>query len=213
MACTLYTSIGPNPRFVRMTAHELGIPLDLIQVDLVGGENRRPPFLKLNPSGELPLLQTPDGQLIAETAAICEYLCEISSGDSLIGNTPEARAETRMWMRRVDLRYVQPMTCAFRFGPALSFFAKRVHCIPAAAADYTEITREGEQWLSDFWGDGPFIAGDRFSLADIMLFCFMHFAGRRAGLPVKPDTPLAHWMDRMSERPSAQATEAATYGL
>ncbi len=92
----LYNSIGPNPHVVRMFAAEKGVDLELEEVDLMGGENRQENFLKLNPSGQLPCLEADDGSRIAEITAICEYLDEVGSGPSLIGETPEARANTRM---------------------------------------------------------------------------------------------------------------------
>src|ERR1700689_4895966 len=99
----LYNSIGPNPRVVRMFMAERGIEIPKTEVDLRGGENRRPPFLAKNPAGQSPALELDDGTVLAEITAICEYLDEIAPGPSLIGSTPKERAETRMGSRRIDL--------------------------------------------------------------------------------------------------------------
>jgi glutathione S-transferase len=106
----LYNSIGPNPRMVRMFMHEKGIEIPLEAVDLMGGENRRAPYTDKNPAGQLPALALDDGTVIAEITAICEYLEDIQPEPHLIGGTPQERAETRMWTRRVDLNIVEPMT-------------------------------------------------------------------------------------------------------
>ena len=92
----LYNSVGPNPQVVRMFAAERGIDLPTEDIDLMGGENRQAEFLKRNPSGQSPCLELDDGSHLAEITAICEYLDEVSPGDSLIGSTPEQRAEPRM---------------------------------------------------------------------------------------------------------------------
>ena len=81
----LYSSIGPNPKVVRMFMAERGIELPKVEVDLMGGENRREPYLSKNPSGQLPCLELDDGTVLAEITAICEYLDEKYPGTSLIG--------------------------------------------------------------------------------------------------------------------------------
>lgn len=209
----LYTSIGPNPRVVRMVLAEKRIEIPCQRVDLVGGENRQPAFLAINPAGQLPVLELASGQAIAESMAICEYLEETHSAPPLIGDSAPTRASVRMWTRRIDLAYVQPVTAAFRFGPALRLFQSRVYCIPLAAEDMANMARQGEMWIEAQLGERPYLAGDRFSLADLVLYCFVDFAARRAGLPLDPShTRLAAWFERINQRDSAQATAAETYG-
>jgi glutathione S-transferase len=118
----IYTSRGPNPRVVRMFMAEKGIQLELVKVDLMGGENRREPYLSKNPSGQSPVLELDDGRYLAEITVICEYLYEKKPDPPLIGRTPEERAETRMWVRRIDLNIAEPMANGFRFGEGLEFF-------------------------------------------------------------------------------------------
>ncbi|MBP8134398.1 MAG: glutathione S-transferase N-terminal domain-containing protein, partial [Zoogloea sp.] len=102
----LYNSIGPNPRLVKMFAAEKGLKLELVEVDIIGGESRQPAYLAINPTGTTPVLAPEGGRPIAETTAICEYLEEQQAAPPLIGATPAARAEARMWWRRVDLLVV-----------------------------------------------------------------------------------------------------------
>jgi glutathione S-transferase len=202
----LYQSIGPNPRLVRMFLIEKGIELPTVDVDIIGGENRLPPFLAINPAGGTPVLMLDSGQALAETTAICEYLEELHPQPPLIGSTPEARAATRMWTRRVDLVVVQPMTAGFRAAEGLPMFKDRVHCLPLAAQDLKATAREGLAWLEAQIGDQPFIAGQAVTLADIMLYCFVEF-GALVGQGLDPNHALlGAWRQRMAQRDSARAT-------
>jgi glutathione S-transferase len=201
----LYTSIGPNPRVVRMFMAERGIALPLVEVNIRGGENREPAFLAKNPAGQSPLLELDDGTCLAENTAICEYLDEISPGPSLIGATPAERAETRMWVRRIDLNIVEPMVAGFRYAEGLKMFQNRMHCIPHAADDLKKIGQIKLRWLNDQMAGKTWICGDRLTLADVFLFCFVDFfAGVRQ--PLEPDlTALTAWYARMKDRPSTAA--------
>ena len=102
----LYTGMGPNPRVVTIAVSETGADVELVTVDLVAGENRADEHLARNPAGQLPTLELADGQCVSEITAIAEYLDDVtaaSRGASIIGSTPEERAETHMWVRRIDL--------------------------------------------------------------------------------------------------------------
>jgi glutathione S-transferase len=202
----LYTSIGPNPRMVNMFIAEKGLAMSKLEIDIMAGENRRQPFLSINPDGATPVLELDDGTPLAETVAICEYLEELQPAPVLIGATPQARALTRMWTRRVDLHVVQPMTAGFRGAEGLPLFKDRVRCLPQAADDLKLTAREGLQWLEQQMGERKYIAGDNVSMADIMLFCFVEF-GALVGQPLdRENRRLAAWHDRMASRPSAAAT-------
>jgi glutathione S-transferase len=201
----LYSSIGPNPKTVRMFMAEKGIDIPKVEVDLMGGENRREPYLAKNPSGQLPCLELDDGTVFAEITAICEYLDEKYPGASLLGKTPEERAETRMWVRRIDLNIVEPLTNGFRFSDGLKLFQHRVHCVPQAAPDLKQIAQERLKWLDGLMAGKTYVCGDRFSLADILLFVFLEF-GARVGQPFDPAlNTIGAWYQRMRARPSAKA--------
>ena len=202
----LYNSIGPNPRLVRMFAAEKGISLPQTQVDIMAGENRRQPFLSMNPAGGTPVLVLDSGEALAETTAICESLEERHPSPPLIGTTPEARARTRMWTRRVDLHIVQPLTNGFRAAEGLALFKDRVRCLPQAADDLKTTASEGLAWLDAQMGDRPFIAGDALTLADIVLFSFVDF-GAMVGQTLDPSLTRLHaWHERVAGRPSAKAS-------
>ncbi len=202
----LYNSIGPNPHVVRMFAAEVGVDLQLEEVDIMAGSNRQDDYLKVNPAGQLPCLELDNGTQLAEITAICEYLDEVAEGVSLMGDTPEERAITRMWTRRVDLNICEPLANGFRYSEGLPLFKERMITIPEAAEGLKQIAREKLVWLDGLMQDGrAFIAGDKISLADVLLYCMLSF-GNTVGQPF--DQTLANikpWFDRMAERPSASA--------
>lgn len=201
-----YNSAGPNPRAVRMFMAEKEMDVPIVEVDTRNGENRRAPYLKMNPTGQCPALELDDGSVVAEVTAICEYVDEVKTDTpSLIGNTPEERAKTRMWVRRIDLNILEPATNAFRFSEGLKFFEGRIRCIPQAADDLKTTARENLVWLDGLMEDKPFIAGDKLSMEDIMLFSFLDFLGK-VGQPLNPEcTRLTAWFARMKVMPSAAA--------
>jgi glutathione S-transferase len=201
----LYNSIGPNPRVVRMFMAERGIEIPRVEIDLMGGENRREPYLSKNPSGQCPALELDDGTVLAEITAICEYLDEKYPGPSLIGATPEERAKTRMWARRIDINILEPMANGFRYSDGIKMFQDRIHCIPAAAADLKQIAQEKLTWLDGLIAGRQFVCGDRLTLADILLFAFADFFnGVRQ--PINQDNRnIVAWHARMKDRPSAEA--------
>jgi glutathione S-transferase len=201
----LYNSLGPNPRVVRMFMAERGIEIPRQEVDLRGGENRREPYLAKAPFGQLPALELDDGKVLTEITAICEYLDEKTPGQSLIGTTPEERAETRMWTRRLDLNIVEPLGNGFRFSAGMKMFQSRIHCIPQAADDLKKIAQEWLTRLDRMIEGRQFICGNRLTLADIFLFCFLDF-GNGVGQPLNPENrTIMAWYERMKARPSAAA--------
>jgi glutathione S-transferase len=201
-----YDSIGPNPKVVRVFMAERGISgIPTETVDIRGGANRQPEFLARNPAGQCPALALDNGTILAEITAICEYLDEVTPGASLIGSTAEERAETRMWMRRVDLNILEPMANGFRFGEGLKMFQNRIHCIPLASDDLKATAQKNLAWLDGLMAGKQFICGDRLTLADILLFVFLDFfAGIKQ--PLNPENKnVAAWYERMKARPSAAA--------
>ena len=197
----LYTGMGPNPRVVLVALAELGTEVEMQHVDLMEGENREDDHLARNPSGQLPTLELDDGSFLAEITAIVEYLDEKFSG-SLIGSTAEERAETRMWVRRIDLNICETLGSGFRFAEGLPLFKDRIHCIPQAAEDFKAIAREKLVWLDELMEGKDYICGERFTLADILLFAFLEFAAS-VGQPLDAKCErLQGWYARVAARPS-----------
>jgi glutathione S-transferase len=202
----LYNSIGPNPKLVRMFAAEKGFRFpEVVEVDLMKGANRQEPYLTHNPAGQLPCLELDDGRVVAETIAICEYLEERQPEPALIGKTPEERAETRMWVRRVEWKVVQPLADGFRFAEGLPLFKSRIRTLPEAAPGLKAVAQDGLAWLDRQMAGRDTIVPKRFTLADVVLFAFLEF-GATVGQPLDPaNRTLATWLEKMKARPSAKA--------
>ena len=201
----LYNSIGPNPHVVRMFIAELGLDIETIEMDLMAGENRQEEHLKRNPSGQSPTLELEDGSFLSEITAICGYLDEKQGNTDLMGKTPEERALTRMWTRRVDLQIIEPLTTGFRYSEGLELFKTRMQTIPEAADGLKSITQEKLAWLDAEMEGKDYICGDRFSLADVMLFCFITFGATVGQSVSEENTNLTSWYDRVKERSSTAA--------
>ena len=201
----LYDSRGPNPKLVRMFAAEKGLQFDeTIPVDLPKGENRQAPYLSKNPAGQLPCLELNDGHFLAETIAICEYLEECQAEPVLIGATPEDRAETRMWVRRMEWKIIQPMLDGFRFGRGHDFFKDRMRVIPEAADGLKAVAQDGLRWLERQLEGRVTIVPNRFTLADIALYPILEF-GASVGQPLDPALrSLTAWFEAVGSRDSAR---------
>ncbi len=201
----LYNSVGPNPKVVRMFMAEAGIQLDTQDVDLMGGENRQADYGKVNPTGTTPALALDDGSVISEIIPICEYLAETQGGQALIGESAQARAETRMWCRRIDLGILEPLANGFRYSEGLPIFKERMTTIPEAADGLKGLAQEKLSWLDGQMAGHDFVCGDRFTLADILLFCFLEFGGQ-VGQPLnEANKNIKAWYDRVGARASAAA--------
>ena len=201
----LYDSAGPNPHVVRMFLAEKGITLPVETVDLRAGDNRKEAHLKRNPHGQMPTLELDNGTYLSEITAICEYLEEIQPEPALIGTTPEERAECRMWTRRIDLNICEPLGHGFRYGEGLKFFQDRIVTVPEASAGMKKVAADRLAWLNGQMAGKQFICGDRFTMADILLFCMVAFFAK-VGQPLDPaNENIAAWFERVKARPSAAA--------
>jgi glutathione S-transferase len=204
----LYNSLGPNPHVVRMFAAEKGIVLPLQAVDVMNVEHRRPPYGdRVNTMMQTPALETDDGVVICEVTAICEYLEELHPSPPLVGSTPAERAETRMWLRRIDLNILEGRSRAFRATAARAFYEGKIKLLSVPAAEELKtLVADRILWLDGQMTGKPYLCGERYSLADILLYCFMTFgapAGRN-NLPPGADR-LQAWYQRVAARPAAAA--------
>ncbi|MDO8432128.1 MAG: glutathione S-transferase family protein [Candidatus Binatus sp.] len=202
----LYDSFGPNPRAMRMFLAEKGITIPTINVDLMGAENRKPPYTDRNPGGQLPALELDNGKCIGETVAIWEYLEEKHPTPALIGANAEERAEARMWQRRVELQITEHMYNGFRFAEGAELFKNRMRILPEAAPGLKLVVQDKLKWLDGLLEGKQYIAGDRFTIADIILFAALDFGG---GVGQKIDPSLKNvnaWFKRVDSRPSAKSS-------
>lgn len=200
-----YNSMGPNPHIVRMYMAEKGIKIDTVEVDLMAGENRQEAHLKRNPSGQMPALELDDGSFISEVSVICDYLEEKDGASSLFGTTPEERAETRMWARKVDLNICEPMANGFRAAEGYEIFKDRFPVYQDIAEGSKSMGQDNLAWLDKQLAGKDYLCGDRFSYADCHLFSWLAFLGAM-GQAVSPDLGnVTAWMERVGGRESAAA--------
>jgi len=180
--------------------------IERVTLDLNKNDQRSAPYItEVNPAGQSPALLLDNGKVLTEVTVISEYLNDKYNG-SLFGSTAEEKAETRMWLRRIDFNLEMPIFNGFRFGEGLEMFKPRLKVIPQAADDLKGIGRERTMWLDGILADGrKYLCGDRFSCADIWLVVSCHvvcwfcppiafFLGSRsssnlARLSVSPSTP------------------------
>lgn len=199
----LYDADSPAPRCLRMFLLEKGLTLPSVTVDVFAGENRKPPFLSINPAGQTPALQCDDGTVLSESVAIAEYLEELHPAPALIGGNAAERAQTRQWWRRVELNVTEFIHNAYHYAEGLERFEPRIPVAPEAAAGLKRVAQDRLAWLDGMFGDGPYLCGARFTVADIWLYVWLDF-GRAVRQPFDRRLPhLAPWFDRVAERPSA----------
>ena len=194
---------GMNPRRVRIFLAEKGIEVPTTAVDMMQGENRTPEFLAMNPLGTMPVLELDNGAILTESIAICRYFEEQQPEPNLFGAGAEERAVVEMWNRRVELELLKPMSDQFRhFSP---FWEGRVTQIPA----YGELARakvfETMAWFDRELAKRDYIAGDRYTVADITAQCAL-LLGRNTGARLPENlSNLNRWWTRVSSRPTARA--------
>lgn len=195
---------APNPRRVRIFIAEKGLDVPCEQVDIMNAVNRGEEFRKnVNPMGTLPVLELDDGTCIAETGAICRYFEEVHPDPPLLGVDAKDKAVVEMWNRRMELELFQPATLAFQ--QQHEFFKGRVPQVPEYATVSKARAEKTLAWLDGVLADREYIAGERFTVADIVALCAVDF-GRVSKIKLQPDQKhLARWHGQVSARPSAKA--------
>ncbi|MTI09850.1 glutathione S-transferase family protein [Curvivirga aplysinae] len=201
---------GCNPVTVRHFILEReGLSLEVEHIDLANLANREPNYLEnVNSRGEVPALRLDNGTIITETTAICAYLDEVAaSGTSLFGNTPEERAETNMWVRRVYLEICSPLLTWWRgTEDAVQFY--KSHRVPATDAQewMRGQTHKGLERLNIDLEGRVFIANGKLTMADILLNAFLITLLRKITWADREDlTNLMSWRNMMASRPSSKA--------
>jgi glutathione S-transferase len=197
-------AMAPNPRRVRMFLAEKGINIPVEQVDLMTGQNRTPEFLAKNPSGGLPVLELDDGTYLAESVAICRYLESQHPEPRLMGVDVRDQANVEMWNRRMELELFTPTSRAIQNTHPM--FKQRMKQFP----DYGETQREAvkarlERMDRELEGR-QFVAGDRFTIADITSFAAIEFGSMMGVINIDPSLQrLTRWRESIASRPSAKA--------
>ncbi|WP_292981319.1 glutathione S-transferase family protein [Nitrosomonas sp.] len=200
----IYDAHSPAPRCLRMFLLEKQLQVPAVTVDVMTGENRQSPYLTVNPAGQTPALRLDDGSTLAEAVAIAEYLEELYPLPSLIGSTPEQRAQTRQWWRRVELNITEFIHNAYHYAEGLTRFESRIPVLPEAADGLKQVAQDRLHWLDGMFGPGPYLCGDRFTVADIWLYVWLDF-GAAVNQPFDRSLPnIGPWFERIAARPSAE---------
>lgn len=189
---------APNPRRVRLFLKAKGLVIEERMVSLLDREHKSDPVLARNPRGQVPFLELDDGRVISETISICRYLDEVHPEPPLIGSTAFERAETDMWIRRVETGLGTPVGLFWQHGHPLT--ARLVNQVPGMgeAARAQALAMLG--WFDGQLSGRDWLAGDRFTLADIALTSIIDFAGW-IGIAMPEDAgALRAWHARLRAR-------------
>jgi glutathione S-transferase len=203
-------TVAPNPRRVRIFLAEKGIALPMIQVDLRAGEQFTPEFRAINPACTVPVLEFDNGQRIAEVVAICIYFEAIHPDPPLMGIGPQDRAIVAAWQRRAERDGLLAVAEAFRNStPGLKGRAlpgpDNYEQIPALAERGRARVARFFEAIDRELADREFVAGDRYSIADITALVTVDFAGW-IKLPIPEEcTHLNRWHQAVAARSSAAA--------
>ena len=195
---------APNPRRVRVFLAEKGVPYDTTEVLLANAANQTPEFRMKNPLMLLPVLELPDGRVLRESMAICRYIEELHPEPNLWGTDAWERAQIEMWNRHAELELLWPIAQVFRNSH--KYWVGKIKQAPEFATVMRELISERYVWFDSELAKRPYIAGDRFTVADITALCAIDF-GKVSQIRIDPAvTPnLAAWRARIGERPSSKA--------
>ncbi|MBM4383025.1 MAG: glutathione S-transferase family protein [Deltaproteobacteria bacterium] len=194
---------APNPRRVRIFLAEKGISVPVAQVDISKSENRSGEFRAKNPFGQVPVLELDDGTCISESVAICRYFEEVQPEPPLFGIGAKERALVEMWNRRMELELSMPIFQCFQ--NTHEFMKSRMPQVPEFGAVSKQRAERALGMLDGMLADRRFIAGERYSIADITAFVGVDFARVVKIRPAPEHTNVLRWLAEMSARPSAKA--------
>lgn len=201
---------APSPRRVRMLIAEKGVTIETVQVDLAKGEQLGAAFQKINPQGTVPVLELDDGTLLLDSNSISLYLDAIFPEPNLLGRDPKERAVIAMWHRDMEINGFMAVAECFRNtarglqGRALTG-PINYEQIPALGERGRQRVRRFFADLNQRLADSAYVAGDRFTVADIAGFIAVEFS-RAIKEPVPAEAMhLARWREAIAARPSARA--------
>ena len=194
---------APNPRRVRIFLAEKGIEVPRQQVDIMAGEHKEPALSKLNPFERLPILELDDGQVICESLAICRYFEAVQPEPPLFGTDALDQAMVEMWQRRVEQNLYMPVSYAFRHGHPRMASLEVPQVREWGEANLARIPKMLDYFDGEL-GQREFLAGDRFSVADITALCAVDFM-KVVRLSLDGHENLRRWHGEVSGRPSASA--------
>jgi glutathione S-transferase len=204
--------VAPNPRRARMFLAEKGIELEKVEIDIRGGENLEADFLAINPRGLLPVLELDDGTRIDEAMAICRYFEEVQPEPVLLGH--DLREKAIITSRQRKMEFDGMISSSEVFRNQHEQFSKR--SIPGGGKDnipaIEALVDRGQQtldrffwWLETYLEEGPYLAGEHFTMVDITALCAIDFAAWSDIHIPDSNVRTKRWYEEVSARPSAEA--------
>ncbi len=195
----------PNPRRVRMFLAEKGINnVEFVQVDVPSGEHRTEEFVKKNPSEVVPVLELDDGTYISESFAISRYFEDAFPEPSLMGSTPKESAVIDMWQRRVEQSLMGCVGTYFHHATE-GLGAIELYQNKDWGEKNREMARSGLEQLNKQLTTNKYVAGDKYSIADITALCSIDFALFIKIEKLEDYPNIKRWYEDVSTRPSASA--------
>ena len=196
----LHESPSPNARRVSVFMAEKGIECERVSVDIRAGENIQSEYLSKNPAGRVPVLELDDGSYISESIAICRYLEAVEPEPNLFGLDAIEIANVEMWQRRVELNLFLEIAGAFR--NITGFFKDRETCVEEWGKVCAEKAPKALTMFDDQLSDNQYLAGDRFTVADITLAITLDFAEMVKVAPLPTLDHIARWRANVTARAS-----------
>lgn len=200
----LYEAPSPNARRVHVFMAEKGIELERVPVDIRAGENIQDDYLARNPAGRVPCLELDDGSFLSESVAICRYLEGLHPEPNLFGETPLEAAVIEMWGRRAEINFMSNVAGAFR--NITGFFKDRETPVKEWGEVCAEVAPKTLTMFDDQLGRTEYLAGERFTIADITLGIALDFAEMVKVVPIPELANIQRWRGQLAERPSWSAT-------
>ena len=195
---------APNPRRVKIFLDEKGLAYEAVNCDMAKGEHKLPAFLEKNPSGKIPVLELDDGRCLAESVAICRYLEAIQHEPNLFGRDPFELGHIEMRNRQIELELWTQVGVSWVNGPIVTKMWQIEPNTRAKQASDANVRRYHERLDHEF-GQSDYVAGGRFTVADISLISAIDFGARLVDL--QPDEGLENlwqWHARVSARDSVK---------
>ncbi len=187
-----YLSSG-NGYKVRLLLTLLAIPFERVELDIVKAETRTPEFLEKNPNGRIPLLETEDGKLLAESNAILFYLAE---GTSYMPNDPFARAQVMQWMFFEQYSHEPNIATVRHWIMHLGVSKEQREMLAQKQKQGYTALQVMEKQLQNH----EFFVAEHYSIADIALYAYTHVAPQ-GGFELESFPAIRAWLDRVSQQP------------
>lgn len=197
------TSNAPSPARVQFVMAEKGIEIPRLQVNLMKGEHRTPEYRKIAINSRVPALELDDGTTLCESMSICRYLEELHPSPNLFGLSPVERAQIDMWTRVIESTLMMPMANVFRHThPALKALEDQV---PEFGEKQRGVALKRLLLLEKQIAGRNYLAGDRFTMADIVGWVALTFFSKGARIPIPEECKSVNaWLCRVGERPAAK---------